>query len=155
MYIFLLSVAFFLIFRFPQIIIAFWDLFGFRMFSKTFSGFRSTLQTFSCFPWLKTAFLRFPGLGLSTFPPFIVQPSSKIHVTGLHTQNAYNHSSTSSPLFLLLSAHEYVHFDWELQLGHSMCTKCIHTWASNQRISEEELLGWVYAFWVCKPVFCC
>ncbi len=30
--------------------------------------------------------------------------------------------------------------------------KCIHAWADNIRIWEEEVPVWVYAFWVCKPV---
>ena len=42
--------------------------------------------------------------------------------TGLHTQKVYTHTGTSSPQILMLSAHAYVHFVWELQLDK--CNTC-------------------------------
>ncbi len=69
---------------------------------------------------------------------------------------------------LLLSAHAFMHFAWEMQLGtqwaYFWCTnsvpncnsqaKCIYVWADNKRIYIEEVPGWVHTFWVpvCKHV---
>ncbi len=52
-------------------------------------------------------------------------------ITGLHTQKAYTHSSTSPMEIFLLLAHAYMHFAWILQLG----TQCVHQkythWVAN------------------------
>ena len=43
-------------------------------------------------------------------------------VISLHTQKADTHTGTSSHQILLLSAHAYIHFAWELQLDN----QCVH-----------------------------
>ncbi len=57
----------------------------------------------------------------SNFIPWRSQ-LSRPYYTGLHTQKAYTHTSTSSPQIPMLSAHAYMHFAWELQLD----SQCVH-----------------------------
>ena len=50
-------------------------------------------------------------------------PVAKVcNLTGLHTKKALTHTGTSSPQILLLSAHAYLHFAWELELD----SQCVH-----------------------------
>ncbi len=74
-----------------------------------------------------------------------------IPTTGLHTQKAYTHTGTSSPQILLLSAHPYMHFAWELQLDANAYTMVyayligliayMHEWPTKLRIGEYAWAG--------------
>ncbi len=87
-------------------------------------GFNAVFTAF-CMDFIKCMLNRENVWGLHESPIILSDG-----ITGLHTQKAYTHTGTSSSQILMLSAHAYMHFAWELQLD-SQCVHLVYAYRSN------------------------